>query len=273
MTPRGAKKFLFDRSFDDPAKLYLPGERRKSEIAAAAAGDAAVAMANQDMPALPDLPEAPPEPEIKPEFTQAQLDAAREDGYIAGHNAALEEAGTAREHYVADAINVIAQNLEKLDEQQKAANAVLADLAMRMIYGIAQRMLPRFAHAHAVDSIEEFVRQALPIAVGEPRLLVRAHEMIAADLEERLKDVFMRASFQGSYTVITDYELQPGDCRLEWDGGGAERNEARIWRDIRDIVAGNFDGVDADTLDRAADQVVQENQAAGPVQTEHEAPE
>ena len=98
-------------------------------------------MANQDMPALPDIPETPPEPEIKLEFTQAQLDAAREDGYIAGHNAALEEAGTAREHYVADAINLIAQNLEKLDEQQKAANTVLADLAMRMVYGIAQRLL------------------------------------------------------------------------------------------------------------------------------------
>jgi hypothetical protein len=43
MTPRGAKKFLFDRSFDDPAKLYLPGERRKTEIAAIAAAEAVIA--------------------------------------------------------------------------------------------------------------------------------------------------------------------------------------------------------------------------------------
>ena len=31
------KKFLFDRSFDDPNKLYLPGERRKAEVEAEAA--------------------------------------------------------------------------------------------------------------------------------------------------------------------------------------------------------------------------------------------
>jgi flagellar assembly protein FliH len=272
MSPRGAKKFLFDRSFDDPAKLYLPGERRKSELAAAAAAEAAVAMAAQELPPLPDLPDAPAAPETKAEFTQAQLDGAREEGYIAGHGAALEEAGTAREHYVADAINLIAQNLEKLDEQQKAANTALADLAMRMIYGITQRLLPPFAHAHAVDNIELFVREVLPIAVGEPRILVRAHEMIAADLQERLKEVFMRASFQGTYSVITDYELQPGDCRLEWDGGGAERNEARIWRDIREIVAGNFGGTDVAALDRAADEKP-EDQTEAPAETGPETPQ
>jgi len=255
MAPRGAKKFLFDRSFDDPAKLYLPGERRKSEIAAAAAAEAAIAEAAQPLDALPALPDEPPAPVAKIEFTQAQLDAAREEGYIAGHGAALEEAGTAREHYVADAIHLIAQGLDKLEAQQRAANTELADLAMRMVYGITQKLLPRFAHAHAVDSIEHFVREALPMAVGEPRLLVRAHPMIAEDLQERLKDVFIRASFQGSYAVITDYELQPGDCRLEWDGGGADRNEARIWRDIREVVADNFGGEDVAVLDQAANQV------------------
>jgi len=259
MSPRGAKKFLFDRSFDDPAKLYLPGERRKSEIAAAAVAEAAAAIAAQPVGELPPAA-AEPEPEIvaKPEFTQAQIDAAREEGYIAGHSAALEEAGTAREHYVADAINLIAQNLDKLEEQQRSANTELADLAMRMVYGVTQRLLPRFAQAHAVDTIEHFVRAALPIAAGEPRLVVRAHPMIAADLETRLKDAFIRASFQGSYSVVTDYELQPGDCRLEWDGGGADRNEGRIWRDIREVVAANFGAVDADVLDQAADKFVQE---------------
>lgn len=273
MTPRGAKKFLFDRSFDDPAKLYLPGERRKSEIAAAAAAEAADAIAAQDVGEMPEMEEAPAEPVAKQEFTQAQLDAAREDGYVAGHHAALEEAETSREHYVADAVNLIVQNLEKLDEQQKAANTELADLAMRMIYGITQRLLPPFAHAHAVDSIEVFVREVLPVAVGEPRILVRAHEMIAADLNERLKEVFARASFQGTYSVITDYELQPGDCRLEWDGGGAERNEARIWRDIREIVAANFGGQDVADMDRAADHETHEGQPEAPAETGQETPQ
>jgi hypothetical protein len=84
--------------------------------------------------------------------------------------------------------------------------------------------------------------------------------------------VFARASFQGTYSVITDYELQPGDCRLEWDGGGAERSEARIWRDIREIVAANFGGMDADAMDQAADQV-HEDQTQAPAEAGHETPQ
>ena len=261
MVRASTRKFLFDRSFDDPSKLYLPGERRRSEADAEAAVEASARIERELEESLgrdSHLPPPPPAPPpAKHEFTQAQLDAAREEGYIQGHGAALEEAATAREHYAADALNLIAQNLAALSAQQGEANKETANFAMRMVYGIARRLLPEHAQAHAVDSIEHFVRQVLPLAIGEPRLLVRSHPMIAEDLEVRLKDVFGRSSFQGSFTVVTDYEVQPGDCRLEWDGGGADRDEARIWADIREVVAGNFGDPDMDALDRAADKVMQ----------------
>src|SRR5262249_2535186 len=94
-------------------------------------------------------------------------------------------------------------------------------------------------------------------ALGEPKLLVRAHAMIAADLETRLKDVFARAGFQGSYAVVADYELQPGDCRVEWEGGGADRDETRIWRNIRDVIATNYGDMDVDALDQAVNEQVE----------------
>ncbi len=262
MRPTSTKKFLFERSFDDPSKLYLPGERRKSEIEAEAAAEAAErarAEAEDMRRAAAKL--SPPEPVAKAEFTQAQLDAAKEEGYIQGHSAALEEAATAREHYAADALNLIAQGLAALNAQQTEANKDTALFAMRMVYGVAQRLLPRHAQVHAVDSIETFVREVLPLAIGEPRLVVRSHPMIAEDLEVRLKEVFARASFQGAFTVVTDYEVQPGDCRLEWDGGGAERDEGRIWAEIREVIAGTTGDIDVDALDASADRYIQEQTA------------
>ncbi|MBX7200548.1 MAG: hypothetical protein K1X51_14365 [Rhodospirillaceae bacterium] len=268
------RKFTFERSFDDASKLYLPHERRKSEIAAEEAALAAAAAADAARAAAKaKVKEPPPPPAVKLEFTKAQLEAAREEGYIAGHGAALEEAGTSREHYVADAINLIAQGLDKLDEQQKTANGQIEQIAMRMVYGIVRRMLPTFAEQYAVDNIENFVRAVLPVTLGEPKILVRAHPMIAEDLETRLKDVFARASFQGTYTVVTDYELQPGDCRLEWAGGGADRDEARIWRSVREAVAASYGDVDVDALDATVDAQIQEeqNQAGQPATGEPQA--
>jgi hypothetical protein len=40
---------------------------------------------------------------------------------------------------------------------------------------------PSFAEQYAVDNIENFVRTVLPVALGEPKILVRAHPMIAGN--------------------------------------------------------------------------------------------
>lgn len=255
------KKFLFERSFDDPGRLYLPGERRRAEAAAAAAGDAAAALAKKVLPEA-DLP--PPEPEISPEEKlKAQLDAAREEGYVDGHTAALEEAETTREHYVADALSLISKGLDKLADQQRAAYGEMSQEAMRMVYAIVAKLLPPVAHHHASETIGEFVREVLPLATSEPRLVVRVHSMIVEDLEQRLHDIMSRSGFRGSFAVVPDYELQPGDCRIDWDGGGADRDEARIWRDIRAALASAFGDIDVEALEQAAKTAPGPAEAAG----------
>ena len=254
-----SKKFLFERSFDDPNRLYMPGERRRAEVEAEVASNAAVAAVHTNL-----APPPPPEPEgpSPEEIHQAQIEAAREEGYVQGHTAALEEAETAREHYIADALNLIAQGVDKLGDQQREAYNQLANDAMRMVFAIVRKLLPPVAHHHAAEAIGEFVREVLPLAASEPKLLVRAHNMITADLEVRLQPIANRAGFRGSLVVVPDYELQPGDCRIEWDGGGAERDEARIWREIRGILAATLGDIDTVALDAAADQAPEAPAAA-----------
>lgn len=252
-------KFLFDRSFDDPAKLYMPNELRRAEREAMEAAEAAAAarartMAREDSSASESedaAPSEPPPPEIK--YTQGELDAAREDGFVAGHAKALEEAATAREHYIADALNLVAQGLGKLDEKQTASNRDMGETVMRLVYAVLRKVVPTKAADHAAENVGEFVKQVLPLVLGEPKLLVRVHGSIVGLIDARLKDVFARSSFQGGYTVVADFELQPGDCRLDWAGGGADRSEARIWAEIRDVIAASYGDVDVDALDRAAE--------------------
>jgi flagellar assembly protein FliH len=261
------KRFLFERSFDDPRRLYLPGERRKSELEAerkamelAASKAAEDAVKTQAHPVAAE-PTAPAEPEAK--FTQSQLDAAREEGYVAGHTAALEEAETAREHYVADAISLIAQGLGKLDEQQQAANRDIGELAIRVLFAVARKTIPETAHQFAHENISDFVKKVLPVVLGEPKLLIRVHAMIVEDMQQRLADVFTRAGFQGGYTVVADYELQPGDCKVEWSGGGAERSETRIWQEIERTMAENFGATeDATPATPSAEQTTDTEQSA-----------
>jgi flagellar assembly protein FliH len=273
-----SKKFLFERSFDDPNRLYLPGERRRAEAEAEAAGDAAE-QAARDMAKVTAAPPPVPEGPSAEELLQAQLEAAREEGYVQGHTAALEEAETAREHYIADAMSLIGKGIDSLGDQQRAAYDQMANEALRMVYAIVHKLLPPVAQSHAAETIGEFVKEVLPLAASEPRLIVRAHNMITADLEARLKPITTRAGFRGEVVVVPDYELQPGDCRIEWDGGGADRDEARIWRDIRTSIAATLGDLDPVGLDAAADSVAETPQpeappaAEEPVQVAVEEPE
>ncbi len=257
------KRFLFERSFDDPRKLYLPNEKRKSELEAdrhAAATLAAAAAAEAERKAAQQIQDEPPAPPPAPPeemFTLSQLEAAREEGFVAGHTAALEEAETARSHYVADALNLIAQGLTMLDEQQKTSNREIAEITIRLLFAIAKKTIPVTAHEYAKENITDFVRKTLPLVIGEPKLLIRAHAMIVDDLRPALDEVFRRAGFQGTHVVVADYELQPGDARMEWSGGGAERSETRIWGDIERMVAetvGEFDENAANAALAAEDQ-------------------
>ena len=248
------KRFMFERSFDDPRKLYLPGEKRKAEVEAdRKAAELAALKAAAEAAAVPkavDLEQKPAAP--VPMFTQAQLDAAREEGFVAGHTSALEEAETARSHYVADAINLIAQGLTKLDEQQAETNREIGETAIRLLFAVARKTIPETAHQFAQENVTDFVRKILPLVIGETKLIIRTHAMIVEDIQNKLPEVFTRAGFLGGYTVVADYELQPGDCRLEWSGGGAERSEARIWAEIEKAMAEGVGTFDETTVEPVA---------------------
>lgn len=250
------KPFLFDRSFDDPSKVYLPGEKFGPKVKVdlpkpkAQSGEAAgVAESAQKV----EEPPPPPTKTLTEAELEAQLEAAREEGYVKGHTTALEEAETAREHYVADALNIVSQSLDGLEEQQAEANRQIGETALKLVYAVIEKVVPVHAQAHATDSVEALVREVLPLVYDEPSLTVRTHNMIADDVQSRLEEVCDRSNFSGTVSVTPDYELQPGDCRVEWQGGGADRNEARLWNDIRAIIADNIGVVDVEDMDANAD--------------------
>ena len=46
-----------------------------------------------------------------------------------------------------------------------------------------------------------------------------------------------QSGYEGKIVLIAEEALLPGDARVEWADGGAERDSARLWRQIDEIVA------------------------------------
>ncbi|WP_299440001.1 FliH/SctL family protein [uncultured Rhodospira sp.] len=236
------EKFLFDRSFDEPNF----GRRRASASLAKARADenpGKPAAASNDSETgeysgldrrrrSSDEPATPP-PNM---YTEAQVEAAREEGYIRGHTEALEEAAKTDTHAHALAVKAIAEAINRMDEAQRAHNARLEQQAIRLALVITRRILPATGERTAAEEIEHLVSTIMPELADQPRLVVRVHGAIAETVREAVRDLQASSGYEGRIVVRPDNALDRADCRLEWGDGGIERDTARSWSEIEAAV-------------------------------------
>lgn len=211
------KPFTFDLSFDAPEEQARRAAKKKAE---------------EERKRAKEQAQAEPEPPPAPTFSEADIVSAREEGYAAGHAAALAEAEAEAGRADTEATAAMAQALEATGAEHQAAWERVAGQSVRVAVAIARKVVPRLADAGGTGEIEALVRDCLPQAVDEPHLIIRVPSDRVESLEERLTTLVRQGGYGGKLAVVPEDELGPRDCRVEWADGGAERDEARIWADI-----------------------------------------
>ncbi len=249
------KKFLFDRSFDEDR----PGRTRRANDAGGANKDAAAPGAAAGEPDAPadagadqdseadaagyagldrrrrgaDTP-APPPAEV---YSAADLAAARDEGYVNGHTAALEEAAKTDSHVSANALKTIEQALDTMEAAQADFHAAMERQAVRLALTITRRLLPATGEQAMAAEIESLAARVLPDLMDQPRLMVRVNGAIADTMRTALRDLKNESGFEGRVMVRPDNTLKVGDCRLEWGEGGIDRDSGRLWAEIEAAVS------------------------------------
>lgn len=84
--------------------------------------------------------------------------------------------------------------------------------------------------------VAETVLHALPLVIGEARIVVRLAEPLVDHIKSRMDDMAMEAGFVGKVVLLGDERIAPGDCRIEWANGGIERRADAIKDDIATAI-------------------------------------
>lgn len=244
------RKFTFDTRFDE-------AEQARPTLGQTLAGDGYGGPAFQetspgqqppppDPAAMPDSP-AEPEPEPEPEdlgpplvYTEEDMEIAREEAFVAGHTAALDEASVAAEQAASEALGQAAAALKQMAENVETAHAGYGDLAGRVATEICRRLLPETGEEYAAREISALVQALLPNLIGQPRLIARTHPDLRETIQGALGRACEQIGFEGRLTVIPDSAMQLSDCRIEWSDGGAERNTSRLWDEIDALLERNL---------------------------------
>ena len=222
------KRFLFEnRNFDpdydpdDEDSFEFEEDREEAEAEAEAE-----AAAMEEPPA--------------PTFSEEEVIAAQQTAYDEGKAAGIQEAHAQFEQMIAAATTQISQAIPLVFQQHSRTQEEHEAHALEIATTVSKKIIPAYTENYGLDEIIHVVSQCLEPLRAEPRIIVKVHESLREDTHERLVKIADEVGFDGRVVVMAHEGLVPGDCRVEWSEGGAERNSDDLWQQIDEIIERNL---------------------------------
>jgi flagellar assembly protein FliH len=172
----------------------------------------------------------------KQTLTTEELDRMQAEARTQGENNAQARNAEALERQVA----ALTISVRAALDQSHAEIETLRDEAARLALAMAKKIATAALAAVPADDVEIALRLAMHQAIGEPRVMLRAAPAVAKILEPRLSDIAQEEGYDGRVIIAADPAMKTGDCRIEWRGGGAERNEQAIEDAITALISHRF---------------------------------
>lgn len=169
-------------------------------------------------------------------MTQEEIDQmcarARTEGMKAGQVRATEA--------VAAAIDNVSNVVRRALEESRTEIALLREEAAKLAFTAARKLAPIAVDAQPVADVEEALREAMHQSIGEPRIVLRASEKVIAAIKDKLDEIAHDEGFEGRVVASAEPGITGADCRVEWRGGGAERNIAALETAIGEVITRHF---------------------------------
>lgn len=170
-------------------------------------------------------------------FTRAELEATRQAGLAEGHAAGLEEAATSAQSLTASSLSAIAGGIAALIAAHDATAADTQRRAAAAMHAIIAKLLPGLAAKDPLGEAQAFAIKCLHEAIAEPRVVLRVAGELYELLRENIDTLASAAGYAGRIVLLSDDTIAPGDARVEWADGGAERDFAAQCAEIEALLA------------------------------------
>jgi len=172
----------------------------------------------------------------KRSFTTEELEDLKAAARNEGESSASARATDALERTIA-ALTISVR--AALDVSHAEIDQVRDDAA-RLAMAMAKKIAPAALAALPAGDVEAALRQAMHQAIAEPRITLRAAPAVTEVLESRLADIAHQEGYEGRVLIAADPAMTGADCRIEWRGGGAERNESIIEEALSALISRHF---------------------------------
>ena len=166
------------------------------------------------------------------EALQRERERAFEEGRRVGQDEALQslEAG------IAASLDRLLGSAGELFEQHVADAETAKMEAARLAHVIAGKLASALIRKYPLEEVEGLIAHCLELSEREPRLVVRVAEQHFEAIKASVDKLKANAGFPGEIVLLGDAEIEPGDGRVEWADGGAERSFATIAQKVGEAI-------------------------------------
>ena len=176
----------------------------------------------------------------KPTITVVEAERRREDAEALAHRkgfaAGLAQAQGEANQRIATAMTLIADSLARLDRALNGIEARLETEAVEVAVAVAAKLAPELIAREPFAEISALANECFHQLVTTPHIVVRVAADIFDEARHKLEEIAAARGFQGRLVTMSDSDMAPGDCRIEWSDGGVNRDRAATLSTIDDVV-------------------------------------
>ncbi len=172
-----------------------------------------------------------------PKFDEEDLERARAEGHESGKKIGAQEAMRSIERKISQTMSAVSAQFTGLSQAQVESHERQRREALEVALTVVRKIFPRLAGRHGLAEVESVVCDCLERLRDEPRIVIRVADAVLDQVQARIGELAARAGFEGKVVYLAQDGLKPGDVRVEWADGGAERDSERLWREIEQITA------------------------------------
>ena len=210
----GIQKFLFERSFDTKA---LDTIEKPVEII-----------------------EEEETKEILPTFSEEELRTAQDESFTQGKEQGINETAAEREQSLLEAIEKIDKQFNNLFKSQEEIATSNLNSAILVATTINRKIFPTLNKQGALEEVEHLVIESMKSILKEPKVNICIHPDLEPLLKKHIGSLSKKANYRSEIQIIAAEDIPLGDCRIEWENGGAQRNTESMWQEIDAIIERNL---------------------------------
>jgi flagellar assembly protein FliH len=173
---------------------------------------------------------------MRKNLTQDEIDAMCEKA----HEEGKRDGSVAAADRTAAGVAALEKAVREALAASAAGIAAVREDAVQVAFAAAKKLARVAVAAFPEGEVEAALREAVRQAASEPRITLRAAPAVVAALEDRLAAISAEEGYDGRISAVADPAAKGSDCRIEWRGGGAERNLAAIEAGIESAIERRF---------------------------------